>query len=48
LLFVLAEKLSMTIGDLRRRMDYGEYVAWISYLELEAFERAEAQRASRR
>ena len=26
----------------------GEYVAWISYLELEAFERAEAQKASRR
>lgn len=31
--FVLAEKLHCTVAEVRR-MDHGEYVQWLAYLDL--------------
>lgn len=41
--YVLAEKLGMTVGELRRRMSQAEWLGWYVYLGRKAQRREMAQ-----
>lgn len=45
-MFVLAERLGMTVGELMARMSYAEFVLWAAHDELTAFDREQARKQS--